>query len=256
MRSSRVRAGGRLPRMRPGQSIAVVAPSFFIEKHDHAERGLRMLRERGYSLRLASTLFQRFENTTGRARERVDDLHACFADDRIGAIICTDGGARALELVPHLDYELIERHPKLLSGFSDITHLLLAIAAKTGMPTLHGLDIVNGFGAPPESPHYQANVDWFWRLTSAPCGDVPRLTPWTVWRPGRATGVLVGGWLDAVMHLAGTEYFPVYDRMILFWEAIALETNQMLMRLNALRLMPWFHRVQGMVVGKLTDCQE
>ena len=47
-----------------------------------------------------------------------------------------------------------KKHPKIIIGFSDITALLLAIYAKTGLVTFYGPDVASSFG---ELPPF---VDW------------------------------------------------------------------------------------------------
>lgn len=48
------------------------------------------------------------------------------------------GGYNCNQLLPHIDYDLIKNNPKKLCGFSDITALLNAIYAKTGIITYYG----------------------------------------------------------------------------------------------------------------------
>ena len=53
-------------------------------------------------------------------------------------VIACLGGFNANQLLRHLDYDLIAKHPKILCGFSDITALINAIYSKTGLVTYHG----------------------------------------------------------------------------------------------------------------------
>src|SRR5215208_834822 len=69
---------------------------------------------------------------------RVADLHAMFHDPEIRAILTTVGGDHSCQLLPHLDFELIRRNPKIFMGYSDITVLNLAIAARTDLVTFNG----------------------------------------------------------------------------------------------------------------------
>lgn len=66
---------------------------------------------------------------------RVADLHAAFADPAVRGILTVIGGFKSNELLPHLDWELIARKPKMFCGYSDITALQNAILARSGLIT-------------------------------------------------------------------------------------------------------------------------
>ena len=48
------------------------------------------------------------------------------------------GGNNSNQLLDYLDYRLIAANPKILCGFSDITALLNAVYAQTGLVTFSG----------------------------------------------------------------------------------------------------------------------
>ena len=54
------------------------------------------------------------------------------------AILTAIGGFNVNQILEHIDYEIIRQHPKILCGYSDITALLNAVYAKTGLITYHG----------------------------------------------------------------------------------------------------------------------
>ena len=64
---------------------------------------------------------------------RIADLHEAFADSKVKGILTVLGGYNSNHLLDYIDYDLIAKNPKILCGFSDITALLNAIYAKTGL---------------------------------------------------------------------------------------------------------------------------
>lgn len=60
-----------------------------------------------------------------------------FADDAVRAVFAVRGWWGCARLLPLIDWALIRANPKLLIGFSDITALHLAFAARAGVPTIH-----------------------------------------------------------------------------------------------------------------------
>lgn len=241
-----------------GDTIGIVSPSFFIEKEENAKRAFNWIGNEGYQIKYGQNVFKRYQNTTASAIERANEINSMFANPEIKAIICSDGGSRAIEILEFLDYDLIASNPKIFSGFSDITHISLALLAKSGLTTIHGLDIINGFGAAQDNHLKNKNIDFFLQLCSKSSQDidVPEITNREVWKDGRCEGTLIGGWLEAIANLSNTPYFPYPEDVILFWEAISLERNKIMMLLNALKLAPWFKNIRGIIIGKLNDCDE
>ena len=126
--------------------IGIVAPSFFVEKETSFDRGLSTIKEICYDIVMGDFVLSRYQNTTAPAPQRADDINKMFADCSVDIILASDGGCRAIEVLPYLDYDLIAKSGKPICGFSDISHILLAITAKTGCITIHGMDLINGFG--------------------------------------------------------------------------------------------------------------
>lgn len=236
------------------RTIGIVAPSFFIEKKSEFEDGIQYLEKCGFRLKYGSTVFKQYYNTTGTAVERSADINSMFADPEVDLIMATDGGCRAEELLDLLDYELIKMHPKPFCGFSDITHLLFSLYTKTGNPVIHGMDVINGFGQK-MSENKMKNLECFWQTVNG--NPLPiDLKNATVLKSGHGTGRVIGGWLNAIQHLAGTEYFPKDEKIILFWEAIDEEPNRINMMLHSLRLAGVLKKTVAMVIGTLSECIE
>ena len=74
----------------------------------------------------------------GPDEHRAADINAAFADPSVDGIFCLHGGYGASRILPLLDYEAIQKNPKVLCGYSDITALLNAIHRLTGLVTFHG----------------------------------------------------------------------------------------------------------------------
>ena len=83
---------------------------------------------------------------SGTAEERARDLMDAFLDEKVGAIISSQGGDNSNDLLDLLNYEIIAKNRKPFFGLSDITVLLNVIAFKSKMTTYHGLDFLWGLG--------------------------------------------------------------------------------------------------------------
>ena len=65
------------------------------------------------------------------------DFNAFIADPSIAGLLAMTGGSRANRILPWLDYDAIRRTPKFIGGFSDVTALINAVHARTGLVTFH-----------------------------------------------------------------------------------------------------------------------
>ena len=81
----------------------------------------------------------------GSIEERVDDLHAMFADPSVDAVFAIRGGYGSGQLLDRIDYDLLRKNPKIFLGYSDITAMHLAIQKRAGLVTFHGPVALSGF---------------------------------------------------------------------------------------------------------------
>jgi len=241
-----------------GDTIGIVAPSFFIEKETEFKLGVSNLEAMGFKIKYGKHVFTKYRNTTGLSKDRAEDIMSMFTDTEVKGIIASDGGCTAIEVLDKLDYKVISQNPKVFSGFSDIAHLNLAFLANSKLSTLYGLDIINGFGVEKSSEAYNYNVDFFTKLTTStePIGVLPKFSQWESWRDGIASGHLVGGWIDAVANMTHVSALSEFDDIILFWESIDLQPHNLNMLLNAMKVSGLFSKVRGMIIGNFVDCEE
>lgn len=165
-------------------------------------------------------------NYAGTPAQQADDLHAAFLDSEVRAVWGGRGGSGCSMLLPLLDYGLIRRHPKILVGFLDVTALHLAIHRHAGLVTFHGPAGISTF-----SGYSVAHLEAV--LMEAPPTLTIRRAPENaaraqtqplfrerVFRPGIATGPLVGGNLAVLCALVGTPYAARMKGAIAFFEDI------------------------------------
>lgn len=73
--------------------------------------------------------------------KRAEDLMTAFRDPSIKAIISNIGGDESIRLLPYIDFDVIRRNPKIVTGYSDttITHLF---CWKAGLSSFYGLALM------------------------------------------------------------------------------------------------------------------
>ncbi|WP_274584887.1 S66 peptidase family protein [Neisseria leonii] len=215
------------PKLRPGGHIRVLSPSSSVVHIGGFEANLaakRRLEGLGFQVSFSEHYLENDLFGSAGIASRVADIHQAFADASVDAVLATIGGFNSNELLPHLDFDLIRRNPKIFCGYSDTTAVLSAIFAKTGLMTYYGASY-SAFKME-ELQEYQTQ-SWLSAVTRSRYGlepgaqwssdkwflpDVRRClfdTEWKVYRPEagkRAQGRAVGGNLATFALLNGTPY--------------------------------------------------
>lgn len=93
-------------------------------------QAIHFLEEMGYKVKLAPSVTADYGYLAGSDEERAADINNFFKDDSVKAIVCLRGGYGSVRLLSLLDYSMIEKHPKLFVGFSDVTALHAALGEK------------------------------------------------------------------------------------------------------------------------------
>ncbi|MDQ3069441.1 MAG: LD-carboxypeptidase [Acidobacteriota bacterium] len=247
-------------RLKAGDTVGLVAPAnatFNSVELDIARESLQAL---GLTVRVGEHLRDRHGYLAGEDRARAADINAFFKDPSIAAVLPIRGGWGSARLLPLLDYDAIARNPKVVLGFSDITALLVALNARTGLVTFHG---PNGMGRwdtftleHMKRVLFDAEAVTF---ANAPRNsDTNVLTP-TVNRirtitPGTARGRLIGGNLTVLSAMAGSPYMPVWDEAILFLEDVREDIYRVDRMLTTLKLAGVLGKVRGFVFGTCSEC--
>ncbi len=246
------------PRLKAGDKVGLVGPAGFHADSFDLRIASESIAAMGLVPVLAPHVNDRFGYLAGQDRDRAADLNAMFADDSIHAIFAVRGGWGSARILPHLDWAAIRANPKLLVGFSDITALHLAIAARAGFPTIHGPNAGSAWGKLSWEPFRAMVFEGRLPLVANPPGDedrlVQRLYRTRTIRPGTATGRLLGGNLTVLAHLVGTPWLPNFDGAILFIEDVdeaEYRIDRMLTQLGQAGILG---KLAGLVFGQCTNC--
>ncbi|MEN8376203.1 MAG: LD-carboxypeptidase [Gemmatimonadota bacterium] len=245
----RLRAGSRVALVNPagatfdGQDIEIVEERL-------AALGLVPIRGRH--------LLDRHGYLAGTDEARAADLNEMFADDTVDGVLAVRGGWGAARLLHLLDFDAVAANPKVFLGYSDITTLLLALHARTGLVTFHGpvgtsewndfsVGALRAVVFEGTAPTLRNPVERGSDL--AVTEDRPRVIT-----PGRARGRLLGGNLTVLASILGSPYVPDWSGSILFLEDVGEAVYRIDRLLTQLALAGVLDSVAGVVFGKCTDC--
>lgn len=207
-------------KLKLGDEVRVVAPSRNLTEvrqdvHHHA---IDFWAREGFELTFSKNSREVNQFHSSSIASRIEDLHEAFLDPNVKMIITCLGGFNANQLLRHLDYDLIAKHPKIFCGFSDITALHNAIFAKTGLVTYHGPHY-GTFALDREAEYTRkAFFDCIMRDTPIVATPSEAARRYHTIQEGTCEGTIIGGNLCTLNLLQGTPYMPDIRNKVLFLE--------------------------------------
>lgn len=242
----------RARRLRPGDTVAVLAPAGPVPL-DRLDAGLEVLRSWGLAVREMPHLRGRLDDLGYLAApdaSRAADLMAAWCDPDVAAVFCARGGYGVHRMVDLLDWEtLAAAGAKALVGFSDVTALHQAFAARLGVSTIHG-PVVTSLGAGDEVSRSHLRA----LLFEPESALVLTPEPVTTLVPGRAEGVLVGGNVALLAAEVGTPTAVPAAECIAVLEDVDESPYRLDRMLTHLLRSGWFDGVRGVAVGQFSGC--
>lgn len=248
----------RPPRLQHGQTVGLInpaGPTYVSWDLEVVEESLAAL---GFRTVRGEHVLDRRGYFAGGDADRASDLNRMFRDDAVDGVLCVRGGWGAARILPLIDYDAVRANPKVFCGYSDITALLLAMHARTGLVGFHGPVGIATWNA--------FSVEWFRRVlmeaeavafsNPTDIGDNLVQTSDRVQTitGGRARGRMLGGNLSVLTGIVGSAYLPDWDGAILFLEEIGEDIYRVDRMLTQLKLAGILDAVAGVAFGKCTDC--
>lgn len=214
--------------------------------------------------------------------ERANDLMEAFKDSSIKGIFSCIGGDESIRILPYIDYEIINKNPKIFIGYSDstVTHF---ICMKAGISSFYGPAVLSEFAENIKVFDYTKEHINKALFNSIPIGNVKPSEIWTSeylpWEienkytsrkvecntgyellqgSGKVQGHLIGGCIDVLEMLKGTEVWPeieIWKDGILFLETSEdkAEPTYVEYWLRNYGAQGILQNVKGIIVGKPYD---
>jgi len=234
--------------LKKGARIAVISPAGAVDT-SQLEKGIEMIKSRGFKPVLGDHLYTKFSNGynyAGTESERLSDINWAFNDDSISAVWASRGGYGCQHLVQHLKLKKFTENPKWYIGYSDNT-VIQSYLLNKGFASVHGQTIkTSSFGVTDES------YDMIFDVLK---GKMPKyaLKSHEFNKQGNIEGELVGGNLALIYALLGTKYSFDFRDKILFIEDIGENFYALDRMIMSLELAGVFGKIKGLIVGGMTN---
>lgn len=234
------------PPLSSGARVGVVALSGPVREAS-LEAGLALLRAAGLVPVEAPNLRARDGYLAGDDRARLDGL-AAVLDAGVEAVWAARGGYGMMRLLAAVPWQRLAAWGGWVVGFSDLTALHAGLSVRAERATVHG-PMVQSLPRDPAGARATLAL-----LRGERVDPLLRFGRGAVLRPGRATGVAVGGNLAMLAALAGTPFEPDYDGAVLFLEDVGEPLYRLDRLLTQLRLSSRLDGVNAVVAGRLARC--
>lgn len=184
-------------------------------------------------------------------QDRVTALHKLLKDEAVVAILAVRGAYGSIDLLPHLDRQLIARSKKPIIGFSDVT-ALLNLWVDCGAPAIHGCHLDAAFSRSKERVESRDSADALVQLLRT--GTIPAIRGTALLEGPAAEGRLIGGNLMTLAALAGTPGALSTQGSILFIEECREKPYRIHRALQQLDQAHDLKGIAGVVVGDMIEC--
>jgi muramoyltetrapeptide carboxypeptidase len=244
----------RPPRVRPGDTIGIIAPAGPIKpkSRDQLQRGLDRLSM--FDLRVAPSVTHEHppdvpSYLAASDDQRAAELTSMLRDPDVRAIVLARGGFGIQRILPRLDPDDLRRDPKPIVGFSDAT-ALLAWAHAAGVRGIHGPMVVQ-LGDLPASDGERLVA-----LLTDPAA--PGVRPWTLATHGSGVhrGALVVANLSMASLTVATPWPLPLTHAIAVIEEVGEKPYEIDRYLTHLMLTGALREVAAVVVGDFTRCDD
>jgi muramoyltetrapeptide carboxypeptidase len=185
---------------------------------------------------------------------RSNEIYSLLEDPEVGALLSVRGGKGSYHLLPSIDLQRIAAARKPMIGYSDISALLLAVYAKTGLVTIHGPMVAQEFHQSDSNQFAKESVETLLKLLTDPSYRFQ--LPAEILQQGTAKGPLLASNLTLFNFIIGTPWDVDPAGHILILEEIGEAPYQVERLLWKLYLSGKFENLAGLAFGKFTDCDE
>lgn len=246
------------------------------------QNGIIFFVKKGFEVVFSQNAFNQCEYAENVIGNRVKDFYSLLKNEEINVLMASIGGYYSIGMLEHLDYNIIANCNKKIYGYSDVTALLIAIYVKTGKIVFHGptflvemceypkpydytskyfFDSLHNRSIDYKEPEYQICefIDWNDEEKSEPREKrkEENNVHWTVFNKGYADGFIIGGNLETLLGILGTEFLPhsIFDDKILFLEDRTSDLGHFEAMLYSLKIRGILNKIKGLIIGKFENAE-
>ncbi|MEG0076862.1 S66 family peptidase [Anaerorhabdus sp.] len=251
----------RIPKyIHENATIGVLAPSLGIGSEKYLYEYLKSkekLEELGFKIIESKNLFVVEKAQSNTPKNRAKEFMKFYLDEKIDFVWSVSGGEREIEILPYLDFEKLRKaNPKWFVGFSDNTNLVHTLTTKCDVASIYAMNMLECFTQQSEESSFDLlNLLLQEKTEFSQYGDEEVKTNRK--NNMKFEGRLIGGNLDILMNLIGTEYEGVkyfikkYPDFIWYFEPFDYNICGLKRCLWQMQQLGYFEKCKGILIGKM-----
>ncbi len=247
----------RPPRLQPGMTLGVVAPSTPVFERSDVDRSVAAVEKIGFRVVFGPHAHDRRGYHAGFDRDRADDLLAMFFRDDVDAVLALQGGTGATRTAHALDRSMLARMrdlpPKAFIGYSNIYVFHALFAKELNWVTFAG----PGLSSFRKATDYTLASFHDALMETEPFDILPNPDDPYVETlvPGVVEAEIVGATLPTLNYMIGTPWEPDLRGKIVFLETNHREPLEVDLFLSHIIAAGKLQECAGIVIGELFDSE-
>ena len=234
--------------LKAGDTVAIVAPSGILKnRNEEINRAQKLLESWGLKVTIGKHVFEQAGHFAGTDVQRTEDLQKAINDPSVKAIWSARGGYGTVRVLDNLDYSSLNKHPKWLIGYSDITALHNDLH-NAGFESIHALMCTS---LTEDLSEIEESVTSFKKAIFGE-GLTYEISGSKYNKPGNTTGQLVGGNLTLLHTMLGSRTSINTDGKIIFIEEIGEYAYHIDRMLISMKRAGYFENCKGIIVGDIS----
>lgn len=241
-----------VPFLKERDKVGLIACSDgrYLDNQPNIKQLINILNDLNLNVTLANTIYQQVHSPfSGTPEERAQELMKLYVNPDVKAIFDISGGDSANQILPYLNFELIQVNPKPFVGISDLSVLLNAIHQKTGHQTIH----YQLYNLIEQNAKDQLSI--FKKLFFEVESSDYKSFDYDFIRGNEMSGIIIGGNIRCFLKLAGTSYLPNPRDKILFLESLGGGPTTMSSLLAQLDQIGYYKTCNGILLGTFTQME-
>jgi muramoyltetrapeptide carboxypeptidase len=182
---------------------------------------------------------------------RARDLQKAIDDKEIKAVFFARGGYGSVRMIDKVDFTPLEKNPKWLIGYSDVTVILNHVYFKHSVATLHAIMPVNI----KKEIYFSSAIESLLSLLFGQTFSFTSTSDFTQ-KDCKVKGRVIGGNLSVLYSMLGSESFGQTDDLILLIEDLDEYLYHIDRMMQALKRAGKLKNLKALIVGAMTQMHD